>query len=134
MTLQRLGILFVFWLIGLPFVQAENTNLVTQSQPDGLIVSMTSELTPLAINQMHSWVINLQNSAGDGISDASIRVDGGMPAHNHGLATRPQVTSYPGEGNYLLEGMRFHMHGEWELRLIIEHAGREYRAVLKLQL
>jgi len=134
MKLQRIGILLVFWLISLPIVQADNTNLVTQSQPPGLIVSLSSQLTPLTINQMHSWVITLQNSAGEGVSDATIRVDGGMPAHNHGLATQPQVTSYPGEGNYLLEGMRFHMNGEWELRLTIQHAGREHRAVLKLLL
>ena len=42
-----------------------------------------------------------------------------MPQHNHGLPTAPEVTRYLGEGRYLVEGLRFHMPGWWELRLDI---------------
>ncbi|MEX0738901.1 MAG: FixH family protein [Pseudohongiella sp.] len=108
--------------------------LSAMSQPAGLHVQMQSELEPLAINQMHSWVIRVQDSQGDPVTDARISVDGGMPAHNHGLATSPQVTENLGEGRYRLEGVRFHMNGEWELRLQIESADVPYRAIFTLTL
>ena len=104
------------------------------SSPAGLSVTMTSQLSPLGINQMHNWEIRLQDSDGDGVADAEIEVRGGMPAHNHGLATQPQVTSYLGDGRYLLQGMRFHMAGAWELQLLINLNGTTYRSVLNLEL
>jgi hypothetical protein len=46
-------------------------------------------------------------------------VDGGMPQHGHGLPTNPEVTEYLGNGDYLVEGMRFQMTGFWEVRFVI---------------
>lgn len=115
-------------------VKAATQPLSAMSQPAGLHVQMFSALDPLVINQMHGWVINVQDPHGDPVADASISVDGGMPAHNHGLSTRPQVTAYLGDGRYRLEGVRFHMNGEWELRLRIEHNGVPYRATFTLTL
>jgi hypothetical protein len=109
-------------------------SLSAVSQPAGLHVSMHSELEPLAINQMHSWVITVQDAQGEPIDDAQIQVDGGMPLHNHGLATSPQVTETLGQGRYLLQGMRFHMNGDWELRLQIAHDGVIYRTTFNLTL
>lgn len=108
-------------------------SLSAPSQPPGLIVTLQSQLQPLTINQMHSWVITLLNEDGTPLEDARIEVDGGMPAHDHGLATQPQVTGYLGAGRYLLEGMRFHMNGEWTLQLRIHH-NRSYTAAFTLQL
>lgn len=107
--------------------------LTEVSQPAGLHVSMYSELEPLTINQMHSWIIEVRDAQGEPVADAVIRVEGGMPLHNHGLATSPQVTGQ-GEGRYQLQGMRFHMNGDWELRLQIEHDGTTYRTVFNLTL
>lgn len=104
------------------------------SQPPGLHVSMYSELQPLTINQMHSWVIEVQDTQGEPINDAEILVEGGMPLHNHGLATSPQVTGALGEGRYQLQGMRFHMNGDWQLRLQIEHDGVTYQTTFNLTL
>lgn len=113
---------------------AAASQLTTVSQPAGLHVTMQSELQPLTINQMHSWIISVHDTQGGAINDAVIRVDGGMPEHNHGLATSPQVTGQLGEGRYRLQGVRFHMNGEWELRLQIEHAGVPYHATFTLTL
>ena len=91
-------------------------------------------MEPVTINQMHTWIISVHDTQGEAINDAVIQVDGGMPLHNHGLATSPQVTGQPGEGRYRLQGVRFHMNGEWELRLQIEHAGVPYQATFTLTL
>lgn len=115
-------------------VPAAAAELSAPSSPAGLRVTMQSQLSPLAINQMHSWEILLQDIDGNAVADAEIEVRGGMPVHNHGLATQPQVTRYLGEGRYLLQGMRFHMAGAWELRLLINLNGTTYRSVLNLEL
>ncbi|MEX2130624.1 MAG: FixH family protein [Pseudohongiellaceae bacterium] len=99
--------------------EAQGFRLIGTSQPGGLSVSMESRMVPLAINQMHAWVIGLSDSSGRPLGNAEITVTGGMPVHNHGLPTEPMVTQSLGEGSYLLEGMRFHMHGLWELRIQI---------------
>ena len=49
-----------------------------------------------------------------------ITVDGGMPIQDHGLPTQPRVTREIAPGYYLLEGLRFHMPGSWELVITIE--------------
>lgn len=126
-------------IVSLAWVAAANSATATEplsavSQPAGLRVSMVSELQPLVINQMHSWVISLQDTQGEPIDNAVIHIEGGMPLHNHGLATSPQVTGALGEGRYRLQGMRFHMNGEWQLRLQIQHDGVTYRTTFNLTL
>lgn len=82
-------------------------------------VEVTSKLEPVAINQMHSWVIRIRDMSGTPIEGAEVVVTGGMPMHGHDLPTEPRVTEYLGDGQYLLEGVRFNMGGWWELKLAI---------------
>ena len=85
------------------------------------LVTYQSRLQPVVINQMHAWSLHVTDADGNAVSDAVIAVKGGMPQHNHGLATAPTVESL-GDGNYLLQGLRFHMLGYWELVLTITAA------------
>ena len=87
-------------------------------------IAYTSELEPPEINVLHSWVLHLEDAGGEPVLGAAINVSGGMPAHDHGLATRPRVTAELGGGLYQLDGLRFHMRGEWELTFTIEAEGR----------
>lgn len=41
-----------------------------------------------------------------------VRVDADMPAHRHGMNTKSE-TFDQGGGSYLVEGMLFHMKGDW---------------------
>jgi hypothetical protein len=61
-------------------------------------------------------------------------VDGGMPLHNHGMPTRPRITEELGEGDYRLEGMRFHMRGAWEVSIEIAADGKTDTVIIKLSL
>ncbi len=88
------------------------------------VVSFTSEVKPLPINRIHNWVFHIRTPEGDAVDGAAISVTGGMPEHNHGLPTSPRMTQSLGAGNYGLEGMRFHMNGNWELNVIIDVDGR----------
>lgn len=82
-------------------------------------VSVNSSIDPLPLNQIHSWTIHLQSDDGLPVEGAQIEVGGGMPQHNHGFPTEPEVTNELGNGDYLLEGMKFSMSGWWELALNI---------------
>ena len=55
-------------------------------------VSYVSKLKPIEINNLHAWKIFIKNKAGEDVPNAEIVVSGGMPAHNHGLPTQPQIT------------------------------------------
>ena len=106
-------------MLSMTAVSAQEAARLWTSNNGHFRLSYTSDLQPLAINRMHGWVLHVEDAAGQPVTGASIEVDGGMPAHNHGLATAPEVTQELGEGDYQLEGLRFHMMGYWELRIII---------------
>jgi hypothetical protein len=91
-------------------------------------------LEPIAINRIHAWVLHLETSAGEPVHGAEIRVSGGMPAHDHGLPTAPRVTRELGGGDYLLDGLRFHMNGEWQITVDVQASGGHDTVVIALQL
>ena len=97
-------------------------------------LSWSSAVEPIAINRMHEWVLHLENAAGKPLAGAAIEIQGGMPAHDHGLPTSPRVTEELGDGNYRVEGMRFHMSGYWEVSLEISAGGVTETAVIPLEL
>lgn len=101
---------------------------------DGITLTLSSQVTPIPLNQMHNWIISLHSASGAAIEDASILLGGGMPQHDHGLATNPRVTRYLGEGRYLIEGIRFHMPGAWLMEIQVDHNGQRYRSEATLQL
>jgi hypothetical protein len=88
-----------------------STQLPTAEQH--FLVSYTPSVTPPPINQLHTWTVRVTTPDGQPVEGATIAVDGDMPQHGHGLPTRPQVTRYLGDGQYLVEGMKFQMGGWW---------------------
>ena len=110
----------------LPISQPANAGefIVTYTTPDG----------PPEINRMHTWILYVESESGDPIEGADIEVEGGMPAHDHGLPTRPRVTEDLGDGYYRLDGMRFHMSGYWEIVVIIRSDASNDTVVIPLTL
>ena len=83
---------------------------------------------------MHAWILHIENNIGEPVSNAEVTVDGGMPEHDHGLPTQPQVTQNLGNGNYLLEGLRFHMGGWWQVTITIYSNNTNDSVTFDLQL
>jgi len=75
---------------------------------------------PLRLRQLQTVTVLVADAKGNPIDGASIRVDGGMPEHGHGLPTQPRVTRTLGGGLYEIEGVRFSMGGWWQIRLAID--------------
>ena len=97
----------------------------TRSSDNGLYnVSYTASTGAVPVNQMHQWTLHVETADGALVEDASIAVDGDMPQHGHGLPTRPQVTKYLGNGDYLVEGMKFQMGGWWLMDFTITANGQ----------
>jgi hypothetical protein len=71
------------------------------------------------LSKVHTWTVHVESTDGQPVEGASITVDGGMPQHGHGLPTSPQVTRDLGNGDYLVEGMKFQMPGWWQVRFHI---------------
>lgn len=89
---------------------------------------------PIPINQIHVWTLRVEAADGTPVEGATIAVDGDMPQHGHGLPTQPQVTQDLGDGNYLVEGMKFQMTGWWVVDFDIDSDGRSDQVRFNLML
>jgi len=97
-------------------------------------VRFDSQSKPIVINQIQSWVMYLQTGDGLCVEGAEITVVGGMPEHNHGLPTAPLVRPGANDCEYLVEGLRFHMAGRWELNFKIKSGDKTDTLTVSLDL
>ena len=72
------------------------------------------KLEPTPDNYARLWVSIVKPQG------ATVTVDGGMPAHRHGLPTQPQAAPGDAPGQYRIEGVRFQMPGEWVVTFTIQ--------------
>lgn len=97
----------------------------TAPSENGLyVVSYQASTGTIPVNQMHQWTLHVETADGRPVESATITVDGDMPQHGHGLPTRPQVTQNLGDGDYLVEGMKFQMGGWWVMDFTITANGQ----------
>lgn len=129
----KLGLLLLIPVLHQTLMAQQEETKVWTSVNKSFQVSYDSQLQPIVINQIHSWTLHVSNADGDAINDAVITVKGGMPEHNHGLATQPSIEAVGG-GDYLLQGLRFHMMGYWELELAITQGSIMDMVIVKLDL
>ena len=97
-------------------------------------VSYRADSAPIPINRMHTWTLHVETADGRPVSDATVQVDGDIPQHMHGLPTRPRVTRNLGNGDYLVEGIKFQMGGWWVMSFAVSADGRSDVAKFNLQL
>ena len=90
------------------------------SENGHFLVSYQAEAPPVALNTTHTWLLTVETHDGAPVSGATVTVDGGMPAHQHGLPTQPQVIAGATPGEYRVEGVRFQMPGEWIVSFTIQ--------------
>ena len=84
--------------------------------------------------RLHSWTLHLETASGAPVEGATVKVDGGMPQHGHGLPTRPRVTRALGGGDLLVEGMKFNMGGWWVVTFGVRAAAGADSVVFNLSL
>ena len=128
----------VIQLVALSFLLAATSKLAAQevweSSNGSFKVSYSSKITPIPINQIHQWILHIETADGAAVSAATLEMEGGMPLHDHGLPTNPVATEYLGEGNYSIEGVRFHMMGDWEITLEISQGDIKETVLIYLKI
>jgi hypothetical protein len=121
-TIHQLFIAIVTLIISTSAFAEVNTDQSKQtriSQNGHYNVTVTSWLKPLRLGRMHAWEAQVSTTDGKPVTDAKIKVGGGMPIHNHGFPTQPEVTKQLKDGVYLIEGDKFSMRGPWIIFLDI---------------
>ncbi len=124
-----LALLLLAAVVGLylwmSYVPADLDYSTTRASNAGLYrVSYEPRRGPIAVNQIHAWTIHVETADGQPVEGATITVDGDMPQHGHGLPTEPQVTEELGGGDYLVEGLKFHMPGWWVVDYTVTAGGQ----------
>lgn len=99
-----------------------STRGIAQEGQERFKVTYKSQVEPVPLNRIHSWLLHVETTDAKPVEKASIKVDGGMPTHNHGLPTQPVVTEI-GDGDYLVDGLKFSMTGHWEMWFEIQAGG-----------
>ncbi|HAU23728.1 MAG TPA: Auxin-binding protein [Gammaproteobacteria bacterium] len=110
--------LAILFMLPVSQLWAQEANYSIQTSK-GSTLDVFSQLNPVVINRIHSWELALTGPDESPVTGAEIFVTGGMPDHDHGLPTLPIVTRETSPGRYLLEGVRFHMPGRWQLTVTI---------------
>jgi len=114
--------------------QAQDRPNFELANREGYRVNIYSRLDPLQINRIHSWELEVLDPQGSVVRNAEVSVSGGMPDHDHGMPTSPQVTGLLANGRYLLEGVRFHMPGRWVLVVDVTAGGVSITVELEFSL
>lgn len=87
-----------------------------------------------SVGPIGTWILALTTADGTLVTGANIVIGGGMPQHNHGFPTDPQVTAASDPGQYRIEGVKFSMPGLWEMRLAISADGKTDEALFNIKL
>jgi hypothetical protein len=89
---------------------------------------------PIPKGRLHRWTLHLETADGVPVDTAQVLVDGGMPQHGHGLPSKPQVTRSLGQGDHLVEGMKFNMGGWWVVKFRVSSAAGNDSLVFNLKI
>ncbi len=104
---------------------SEGGRFVATIRPDGDSIPQ---------GKLHRWTLHLETTQGAPVDSATLTVDGGMPQHGHGLPTKPRVTRDLGNGDHLVEGMKFNMGGWWVVKFGVNGASGRDSLVFNLKL
>ncbi|MFN3786626.1 MAG: FixH family protein [Thiothrix sp.] len=67
-------------------------------------------------------------------SDLQVAIDGGMPAHGHGLPTTPQAIAAATAGEFRIEGLKYSMPGEWVLGFLLQAPNAQDKVVFRFNI
>lgn len=104
-----------------------------QASDNGIYQAELACATTPIIGAFQECKLRLQSQRGIP-ANLMIAVDGGMPAHGHGLPTEPQVISTDMEGEYRVEGLKYSMPGEWVLGFLLHSGSDQDKVIFKFSL
>lgn len=90
-------------------------------------VSYAPTPDPIPPNDFFSLMVAVSYAEGAAVQGLSIVVDATMPSHGHGMNTAPLVEDR-GDGSFFVDGMLFHMTGDWVLTVDVTDGAVTERA------
>lgn len=99
----------------------DGLDLSTDKMSDNGTFHVTVEpmVDVVEINELHSWELSVMDMDMNPVEGATVAFGGGMPEHDHGFPTSPEVVSTDEAGKYLIEGVKMQMAGWWTMELDI---------------
>ncbi|MEZ9903001.1 hypothetical protein BCT04_15255 [Vibrio breoganii] len=94
----------------------EHIDTSTQITSAGISIAyfaLVDNSSSVPLNKIHSWKIVITKRDGSPVTNAEIETIAEMPEHLHGMTTTPTISETDVAGEYLIEGMNFHMPGWW---------------------
>lgn len=90
--------------------------------------------TPVPTNHFQTWVVAVTAADGKPLPAALLAVSGAMPQHGHGMLVEPRISRQTESGKFLVEGLKFHMPGYWEVKFTVTADNRADELMLALDL
>ena len=116
-----------------PIAHAADPATITSNDGE-YSLSFTTDPAPIPLNDLFEIDATVTTASGAALpADTELRVDAAMPAHNHGMNTRPKV-SRADDGSYQARGLLFHMSGDWVIYFDITRDGVTSRAQVEVTL
>lgn len=98
-------------------------------------VDVRSVPDPIPLNELFTLEVGVYESEGAGtpVQGAQIYVRAWMPDHGHGMNRKPRVLPVVG-GTFRVEGMLFHMSGDWQIGIDVICAGVASSATFRVSM
>ncbi len=110
-----------------PAAEAPGTWPATQTT-DGSGFEITIKPEGDGIVRNKHFAVDVKLVAKSGTTEGiTVKVDADMPAHGHGMNTKPEFSAIEG-GDHRAEGMLFHMGGDWVITVDVMRDGKTERA------
>lgn len=93
-------------------------------------VTLTPSNGEIMQNKHFTLDVTLKAKKG-GLENVTVVVDGDMPAHQHGMNTKPELTARSASESRV-EGMLFHMGGDWVITVDITRDGKKEQALFPI--
>ncbi len=93
-------------------------------------VTLAPSNNKITQNKHFTLDVTLKAKNGD-LADLTIVVDADMPAHQHGMNTKPELTARSSSESRV-EGMLFHMGGDWVITVDITRDGKKEQALFPI--
>jgi len=91
---------------------------------DQYMLALRPDPLRIEVGQPFALLLNVCTKGGDPAE--LVRVDATMPEHRHGMNYAPTLKD-KGEGRYRVEGLLFHMPGNWEVAFDVRSGGEVQR-------
>ena len=124
--------------IGNAFAQEMNTSAVLDGQTVAIHLEPRDigceKPLKIAINKSFCFSATLSSTNAAWNKDLTLaKFDAQMPAHRHGMVTRPKIKASK-TGEYLIEGVKLHMVGDWKITLDLLHGKSSAQVAIPLKL